>query len=365
MFYKKNSIIIGCLLALLLIVAGCGSKSVEVESQNKPNDGNQNKTEASESPITLKLATYTPAESHYTDHYLKPFMEEVTRLTDGRVQFEFYPGGQLGNGADTINIVSGGVADVSIFTPSYHPNEMPLGANMIGIPGLVEPSVNALMAYAKVNQQSPMLETDFLRHGVRPVSFYMNPPYEFYTNGTEIKVPEDLKGLKIKAAGGVYNEALNYFGATPVSMTISEVYSAFSTGVVDGLHYYNNVVKSSGFDELTKFVTRGANFGTLSSGLLINEEVWQSLPKDIQEIILQVGEDVGKSFTEYVAADALKIFEEWKKSGEITVYELSDDEKKQWENSGNEFRKHFLENMKNEELVKALEMLNEELEKLK
>ena len=35
-------------------------------------------------------------------------------------------------------------------------------------------------------------------------------------------------------------------------------------------------------------------------GLIINEDVYQGLPQDIQEAILQAGEEIGRSFTEYI-----------------------------------------------------------------
>ena len=65
-------------------------------------------------------------------------------------------------------------------------------------------------AYSKVAQQSPLLETEFLNNGVRPVSFPLTPFYDIFTKGKEIKVPEDLKGFKLRASGGVFTETLNY-----------------------------------------------------------------------------------------------------------------------------------------------------------
>ena len=65
-------------------------------------------------------------------------MEKVTSLTDGRVQFKFYPGEQLGKGADSLSLVATGVADISLFSPNYTPSEMPIGSALIGIPGLFE-----------------------------------------------------------------------------------------------------------------------------------------------------------------------------------------------------------------------------------
>ncbi len=362
MLSKKYSFLMSCLLALLLIMAGCGSNNLaDAGSEVKENDGNKN----SEEPIILKLATPFPAKSYFTTELFEPFMEKVTSLTDGQVQFEYYPGEQLGKSADTVSIAANGIADISVFAPVFTPSEMPIGATLPGVPGLYETSIQGATAYYNIAQQSPVLEAEFLNNGVRPLSVTMTPFYEIFTNGKEIKVPEDLKGFKQQVAGGIFTEIFKYLGAAPVSIPTSDVYNAFSTGIVDGLHYSYVSVEGLGIGELTKYATRDLKLSAGIYGLIINEEVYQSLPQNVQEVITQVGEEVGKRLTEYMDTESTRVYKDWVESGKITTHELSEDEKQKWQNFYDEFEKYILEKQDSKVFNKALDLFKEEVEKLK
>ena len=339
-------------MVLLLIMAGCGSKSKEVGG------------EASEDTITLKLATWHSAESTTTKEYLKPFMEKVTSLTDGRVQFDFYPGEQLGKAADSLNLVASGVADISHFAPVYTPSETAIGATIPGIPGLFESTTQGAQAFYKMSQQSPVLESDYLNNGVRLVSSGLTPFYYIFNSVKEIKVPEDLKGLKIRGAGGVLSSIVKHLGATPVTMPSADLYTAYSSGVLDGVHVSASTVETYNLQEMTDYVTK-VKLGTGVHGLIINEKVFQGLPKDIQEVIMQVGEEMGKSISQYDEEKDAKIYEEFVGSGQITAHELSEDEKGQWQNFYDGFKKEILEGQNSENFDKALEVFLGEVEKHK
>ena len=116
--------------------------------------------------------------------------------------------------------------------------------------------------------------------------------------------------------------------------------------------------------EMTDYVTK-VNLSSAVHGLIINEEVYQGLPKDIQEVIMQVGEEMGKSISEYDGEKDLKTYEECVGSGQVIEHKLSEDEKAQWQNFYDGFKKEILGSHDNEDFDKALEMFKEEVEKLK
>lgn len=360
MLSKKYSLLISCLMVLLLIMVGCGSNTEDVSSEVNENDGNQN----SEDPITLKLATWHSTESHTTKEYLEPFMERVTNLTDGQVQFEFYPGEQLGKASDTLRLVESGVTDIAHFSASFATSKMSLSAIIPGIPGLYESTSQGAQAYRNIAYQSPVLEADYLDNGVRPVSTALTPFYDIFNNQKEIKVPKDIEGLKIRAAGGVFSQILDQLGTIPVQISTADIYSAYNSGVIDGIHFGASNMGSFSLGELTKYATPGLNLGSGVHGLVINEELYQGLPEDIQEVFMQVGEEMGRKITEFDEAENTRVYEEYLEAGEITLHELSEDEKAEWQNFYDEFNKFIVEEQNSEDFNKALDMFKEEIEKL-
>ena len=65
--------------------------------------------------VTLKVATYFAGTSPIYTAVTEPWMKRVTELTDGNVQFDYYPGEQLGKAADLLNLTRDRVTDISVF----------------------------------------------------------------------------------------------------------------------------------------------------------------------------------------------------------------------------------------------------------
>src|SRR3546814_16871736 len=53
------------------------------------------------------------------------FMDQVTKLTDGKITFEYYPAGQLGKAADLLTRTTSGTADIGMISPAYIPDQLP------------------------------------------------------------------------------------------------------------------------------------------------------------------------------------------------------------------------------------------------
>src|SRR5438445_10915037 len=78
--------------------------------------------------ITLGLAESLPAGHVIHELVAKPFMELVTKATNGQVAFQHYPAEQLGKAKDMAQLTVAGVADVSYRVPSYSSEKYPLTA---------------------------------------------------------------------------------------------------------------------------------------------------------------------------------------------------------------------------------------------
>ncbi|ARD47968.1 TRAP transporter substrate-binding protein DctP [Sporosarcina sp. P33] len=310
------------LSAVLLTAAGCGNS-----------DGMKNETgsadDASAKPITLKLAASQPVTHTLHDGVFVPFMEKVTELTDGQVEFDFYPSEQLGKAGDLYDLTSNGVTDMSFIVSTYTPSLMPITGSLLGIPGLYDNSYEGTKALHMLNKDSAVLESDFLNNGVRPLVSSALLPNEFWTKGKEIVLPKDIKGIKARVTGDALNKSISALEGTPINLTASEFYEAFDRGVYDSLVLNATSMNDYGFSELAKYGTDGISFGGLATGLIINENVYQKLPEDIKEIFLQVGDEVTEDYAKFLDEENDAVKEELRAAG-ITVRELTSEEAEQW-----------------------------------
>ena len=75
--------------------------------------------------ITLRFADSLPATHLFTTALAKPWMEDVTKATDGEVTFEHYPSEQLGKAKDMLCLARSGVEDIAFVVPIYITDKLP------------------------------------------------------------------------------------------------------------------------------------------------------------------------------------------------------------------------------------------------
>jgi TRAP-type mannitol/chloroaromatic compound transport system substrate-binding protein len=95
----------------------------------------------------------------------------------------------------------------------------------------------------------------------------------------------DVKGMKIRA-GGALGEVLTKAGASATNIPGGELYTALSTGLIDGVIY--GTIKgamSIGLHESAKYCVKDIHGPHFLADYFINEKVWSSLPADLQEVI--------------------------------------------------------------------------------
>jgi TRAP-type C4-dicarboxylate transport system substrate-binding protein len=118
--------------------------------------------------------------------------------------------------------------------------------------------------------------------------------YHIYANKKITKL-DDFKGVKIRAQP-LYVPLLKALGATPVSMPAPEIFTAMERGVVDGFMWPKVGMISWGLHEITKYVVNPPILH-MGSCTAMNLDKWNKLPKDLQEILMDVMKDM-----EYIGA---------------------------------------------------------------
>lgn len=299
----KRVILLLITLSMVLVMAACGGK----QQANAPEGNNvagENETDVAEE-IVLKVADSFPTSHNLSLDGAVYWMERVKELTDGKVKFEYYPSEQLGKEKDLINTVKNKVSDVAYVGIGYIPDKMPLSG--VGeLPGAAGSSAEASEAYWQVVQEV-LLEEEFLKHGIRPMFAIIMPPYHVMTTDKPITTIEDFKGVKVRSGGSAQSIALQELGAAPVAMPAAEIYTALERNTIDGTIFPTTSIKPYQIETLLKYVTENSNFGGFAVTYCINEEVWQSLPADIQEALATAGEETIKHLSstldELVAID--------------------------------------------------------------
>lgn len=244
--------------------------------------------------IKLRIASGHPPANTYVNLMQNFFVPEVTKRvaarTQHKVEFVEGYGGAMVKVADTLEGVQSGIIDIGGYCFCFEPSNLPLHAFQVMLPfGTMDPVVSVKLArsvYNKVPYLSKVFEDKFNQ---RLIALIADNGYNLGTNFEWNKVA-DLKGQKL-AGAGLNLKWLEYAGATPVQSSLPDAYTAMKTGVYNGWIMFPSGYVNFKLYEVGKHYTE-IGFGAITwHGLTVNKARWAKLPKEVQDIILEVGRD--------------------------------------------------------------------------
>lgn len=277
--------------------------------------------------IKLRVADSFPVGHYIPKALTQPFMDEVRRLTNNAVQFEYYPGEQIGKAKDMLSLTQSGVIDIAYVAPSFVSDKMPLAA-VAELPGSFTQSCQGTAAYWKLAKEGGILaEKEFKPLGVHILFTLVLPPYQVFVGNGKIENLKSFKGLKIRTSGSAKDLAVRKINAVSIQMATPEVHEALSRGTIDGMLFPYSSILSYDLQNLVKYSTIGENFGSFIVNYAISEKRWNALSPEIQNAMNEAGDMVTaracKISQKHESADAKTI----EKAGD-TLVTLSPEDKK-------------------------------------
>jgi len=242
-----------------------------------------------------KYSSWLPPSHAAYDGFIKVWARQVEEATQGRVKVEVVP--PLGTPQAHYDLVRNGVADVTNITTAYTANRFVL------LKGLEMPFMsdqNSAMSIAAWRTYEKFFAKANEFEGVKLGGLFIVGPYQVYTTKKEIRSIDDLKGQKIREAGGMTKEVVEALGATPFFAPAPQTYDVLSKGVGDGVLFPPESIP--GF-KVTSAIKHGLHvdggFNQAVQALIINEAKWKALsPQDQAAISRLLGEHTARLWGE-------------------------------------------------------------------
>lgn len=244
--------------------------------------------------IRLRIASGHPAVNTYVNLMTSFFVPEVTKRvaerTEHKVEFVEGYGGAMVKVADTLEGVQSGIIDIGGYCFCFEPSNLPLHAFQVMLPfGTMSPVKSVKLARAVYDRVPMLSETFEKKYGQKLLGLIADNGYNLTTN-FEWKTVSDLKGQKI-AGAGLNLKWLEYAGVVPVQSSLVDAYTSLQTGVYNGWIMFPSGVMNFKLYEVSKYYTE-IGFGAITwHGLTINSRRFDSLPKEVQDILVEVGRE--------------------------------------------------------------------------
>lgn len=238
-------------------------------------------------PMVLKLS-HQFAAGDVRDLMGRVFGDMITKKTNGEIKFRYYPAKSLFKPKEQWDAMRKGALDMSVFPLDYASGKVPQFSITL-MPCSVSTIKEGLSWRNKPIGKK--IEALMEKNGVK------NLVWAWFDGGIaskirQIKVPADVKGTKLRAAGKKFEFMMREAGASITSMPSSETYHALSTGVLDTMMTSSASFVSYRLYEVLKYINvpRDYSIWYMSENLCISMKTWNRLTPAQQKIFLETAE---------------------------------------------------------------------------
>lgn len=222
------------------------------------------------------------APTHSWNIAAEGFAKDVAAATDGRVNFQVFPSGQLGNEKTVVEGMQiGSVPAGVIGCGSFQPLDARFG--IVELPYSWPDREHAYAAYD--GKLGGALEEIADEHNMKILSWWENGFRHVTNNRGPITSPEDLSSLKIRVTPDKMRlDTFTALGASPAPLSFGELYSALQQGVFDAQENPLSIIYSSSFNEVQDYVSLTGHVWAPAC-LTISTFTWNQLSEDDQAAV--------------------------------------------------------------------------------
>ncbi len=306
--FKAIIIISALVLVNVFTMTGCGANEGATSSKNATADN----------PMILTLA-HGLSESHTVHIAMTKFAEEVKEKTNGRIIVKIFPNGQLGSETENLEQLQAGViAMTKVSAPGLATYND--AYNTFGLPYIFDDTQDFYNIMDSDEMQDFFLSTE--DDGFVTLTYYTSGARSFYTKDKAIRTPKDLEGIKIRVQDmKSQTDMMTALGGTPVAMSYGEVYTALSTGIIEGTENNETALTVGKHGEVCKVYSVDQH-AMIPDVMVMSAKVWNNIEPDDQKIILECAKDATNEHKEMWEEAINEAVEEAKSMGVEFVYDV-------------------------------------------
>ncbi|MFK7964076.1 MAG: C4-dicarboxylate TRAP transporter substrate-binding protein [Burkholderiaceae bacterium] len=264
--------------------------------------------------------------------------DELKKRSEGRIEVEIFWSQALVKAEETQKAVGSGLVDTGTILGLYTPADLPVW-NLANAPFGGRDVWVGMRTWQDLRKSTPALQKEAAKKNVKILANHTTGSVDILSRGTPILTAADLEGKKIRATGG-WGALLKNLGATPVRVGFGEVYQALDKGTVDATINYIPAVRAYKHYEVADHITEVQMGQVLGFGMGINLRTFNGMPKDLQDILLEVSDE----YVEVAARLFIEQVEKYRKElvdgidgKKIAFHQMDEAERSKWREAGSVF----------------------------
>src|SRR5271157_1640895 len=203
--------------------------------------------------FSFKLANNSPL-THPQSVRQQEATARIKEATGGRVEIQLFPNNQLGSDTDMLSQLRSGAIDFFSLSGLILSILVPV-ASINGI-GFAFKDYDTVWS-AMDGKLGAYVRGEIGKRGLIAMDKMWDNGFRQITSSTRpIRDPADLKGFKIRVPiSPLWTSMFQAFGASPISINFSEVYSALQTKIAEGQENPLSLIEIAKLYEVQKYVS--------------------------------------------------------------------------------------------------------------
>jgi TRAP-type C4-dicarboxylate transport system substrate-binding protein len=277
-------------------------------------------------PITLRCAEQV-GESSWLGRQQQWWANEVEKRTGGKIKVKFFWMDSLVKQKDALKGIQYGMTDLAFFGAGLFPSNLPLYVIIDNNLNARQDFIAGMLAVMETLDKEPDLKAEMEREKIMLIAPYSAGTMMVGTKKCYESI-KDIKGQTIRTLGAAKLGLFKNLGANPVFMIYGEIYEALDRGTLQALE--GTIIMSDAFKhyEIMKCTYLHGTGSAMAGGLYINLDTFKKLPKDIQEILLNLRKEYAVHFGQDLKENEAAMLREWTTKHGVTVkYPTPEDQK--------------------------------------
>ncbi len=218
---------------------------------------------AQDQKFELKFSSWVPP-SHGMHPAVNQWLESIGKASGGSITGKLFPAQQFGRAPDHYDMARDGIAEVTFISVGIQTGRLPIaeGGNLFFLHNNGDAGSRAYDAWYRKYAAQEMKDVKFCFG-------FVHDPGTFFSKKA-VRVPADLKGVKVRSSNSQTSDLLTDIGAVNVNLAAPEMRAGLKSGVVEAVMgpWKSNIL--FGLDKVVTFAT-DMNLYTTSFAVLAQQ----------------------------------------------------------------------------------------------
>lgn len=272
--------------------------------------------------VTLQLP-----ETHSLGQNWMAFKNIIEEKSQGELTVQLFPSAQLFKDKEVPGAVGSGAIEAGSAFLGRFTGAVP-AVDVVNLPFVFRDEAHLRASVATGSPMRNILDDAVVKETGAKVLWWQAFGRNVYlSNGTAVRTPKDLENKKVRTYGKVLGWTVEALGGAPTLMSGSKQFLAYQQGAVDVGMTGASAVKSRKLHEVMDHMTLSYD-SAIEFVAVMNNDFFENLTPEHQQIVLDAAAEVEQQLRDAIYAEEEGIIDEMR--NQMTVVELSPEERQQW-----------------------------------